>query len=173
MRRERERNGRRGRDIGITAMFLRSAKTWWDCYYQSPRLRYGAVSRQPSYPIKVYWICRSRNFWKAAVASPSYMSSVAKVRFFLHIPTLFWKYLKDSSEIICLRVQHLFVSYKENIRKGITLNPQLVAASQLVGNVGISIILTVFWKLDIKWLGHKWYLSLYINKFFIAKTFNT
>ena len=72
-------------------MFLRSAKTWWDCYYQSPRLRYGAVSRQPSYPIKVYWICRSRNFWKAAVASPSYMSSVAKVRFFLHIPTHFWK----------------------------------------------------------------------------------
>ena len=35
-------------------------------------------------------------------------------------------------------------SYKENIRKGITLNPQLVAASQLVGNVGFSIILTVF-----------------------------
>ena len=50
----------------------------------------------------------------------------------------------DSSEIICLRVQHLFVSYKENIRKGITLNPQLVAASQLVGNVGVSIIPTVF-----------------------------
>ena len=115
MRRERERNGRRGWDIGITAMFLRSAKTWWDCYYQSPRLRYGAVSRQPSYPIKVYWICRSRNFWKAAVASPSYMSSVAKVRFFLHIPTHFWKYLKDSSEIICLRVQHYWFNLRVSV----------------------------------------------------------
>ena len=59
---------------------------------------------------------------------------------------IFEKYLKDSSEIICLRVQHLFVSYKENIRKGITLKPQLVAASQLVGNVGFSIILTVFFE---------------------------
>ena len=72
------------------------------------------------------------------------MLSVAKILIFLYIPTLFAKYLKDSSEIICLRVQHIFVSYKENIRKGITLNPQLVAASQLVGNVGFSIILTVF-----------------------------
>ena len=74
------------------------------------------------------------------------MLSGAKILIFLHIPTLFAKYLMDSSEIICLRVQHLFVSYKENIRKGITLNPQLVAASQLVGNVGFSIILTVFLK---------------------------
>ena len=87
---------------------------------------------------------------KAAVAFSFYMLSVAKILIFLHIPTLFAKYLMDSSEIICLRVQHLFVSYKENIRKGITLNPQLVAASQLVGNVGFSIILTDFWKFDIK-----------------------
>ena len=43
----------------------------------------------------------------------------------------------------------------KNIRKGITLKPQLVAASQLVGNVGFSIILTVFWKFDIKWMGHE------------------
>ena len=49
-----------------------------------------------------------------------------------------------------MRVQHLFVSYKENIRKGITLKPQLVAASQLVGNVGFSIILTVFLKVSHK-----------------------
>ena len=34
----------------------------------------------------------------------------------------------------------------KNIRKGITLKPQLSAASQLVGNVGFSIILTVFLK---------------------------
>ena len=61
----------------------------------------------------------------------------------------------DSSEIICLRVQHLFVSYKENIRKGITLNPQLVAASQLVGNVGFSIILTVFLKVRHKVIGSR------------------
>ncbi len=56
MRREaREKgNGGRGWDIGVTAMFLRSAKTQWDCYYQCPRLRYGVVSWQPSYPIKVY-----------------------------------------------------------------------------------------------------------------------
>ena len=81
---------------------------------------------------------------KAAVAFPAYMYSVAKLHKILHIPTLFANYIMDSSEIICLRVQHLFVSYKENIRKGITLNPQLVAASQLVGNVGFSIILTVF-----------------------------
>ena len=74
------------------------------------------------------------------------MLSVAKLLKILHIPTLFTKYLMDSLEIICLRVQHLLVSYKENIRKGITLNPQLVAANQLVGNVGFSIILTVFFE---------------------------
>ena len=87
---------------------------------------------------------RFERLTKAAVAFSSYMYSVAKLLKILHIPTLFTKYLMDSSEIICLRVQHLFVSYKENIRKGITLNPQLVAASQLVGNVGVSIIPTVF-----------------------------
>ncbi len=46
-------------------------------------------------------------------------------------------------------------SYKENIRKGITLNPQLVAASQLVGNVGFSIILTVFLKVRHKVIGSR------------------
>ena len=89
---------------------------------------------------------RFERLTKAAVAFSSYMYSVAKLLKILHIPTLFTKYIMDSSEIICLRVQYLFVSYKENIRKGITLNPQLVAASQLVGNVGFSIILTVFLK---------------------------
>ena len=38
-----------------------------------------------------------------------------------------------------------FVLYIKNIRKDITFNPPLVStASQLVGNVGFSIILTVF-----------------------------
>ena len=40
-----------------------------------------------------------------------------------------------------------FVLYIKNIRKDITFNPPLVStASQLVGNVGFSIILTVFLK---------------------------
>ena len=88
---------------------------------------------------------RFERLTKAAVAFSFYMLSVAKILIFLHIPILFANYLKDSSEIICLRVQHLFVSYKKH-QEGITLNPQLVAASQLVGNVGVSIILTVFWR---------------------------
>ena len=40
---------------------------------------------------------------------------VAKVRFFLHIPTLFWKYLMDSSEIICLRVQHYWFNLRVSV----------------------------------------------------------
>ena len=120
----------------------------------------------PTYPLPYTWAgsqlallmsleLRFERLTKTAVAFPAYMYSVAKLHKILHIPTLFANYIMDSSEIICLRVQHLFVSYKENIRKGITLNPQLVAASQLVGNLGFSIILTVFWKLDIKWMGHE------------------
>lgn len=40
---------------------------------------------------------------KAAVASSFYMSSVAKVRFFLHIPILFADYLMDSYQFQSLK----------------------------------------------------------------------
>jgi hypothetical protein len=60
---------------------------------------------------------RFERLTKAAVAFSSYMYSVAKLLKILHIPTLFTKYIMDSSEIICLRVQHLFVLYKKIIRE--------------------------------------------------------
>lgn len=126
VRRKRETTEERGW-IGklITAKSLGSATTHiLMLNHQCPRIR--CRIREPAANLLSICLlsCSSRDLQKFAVAFPAYMYSVAKLHKILHIPTLFANYIMDSSEIICLRVQHLFVSYKENIRKGITLNPQ-------------------------------------------------
>ena len=152
MRRTREKETTEERGwIGklITAKSLGSATTLiLMLNHQCPRLR--CRTREPAANLLSICLlgCSSRDlqscgcFFLICIRLQRYLFSFT----FRHF---FEKYLKDSSEIICLRVQHLFVLYIKNIRKGITLNPQLVAASQLVGNVGFSIIHTVVWKLDI------------------------
>ena len=103
------------------------------CWYcQSPRLRYiGVVSRQPSYPAKVYWIavrklldscgcfvflyvfgCKGSanrakcqtNCYLFAFPRCSLLSRQSlKVTFFLHIPILFTDFLTDSYHFLGLK----------------------------------------------------------------------
>ena len=146
MRRERERNGRRGL-IGklIAAKSLGSATTHiLMLNHQCPRLR--CRTREPAANLLSICLlsCSSRDLQKLRLLFLFICCRLQRYLFYFTFRHFFEKYLKDSSEIIFLRVQHLFVLYIKNIRKGITLKPQLVAASQLVGNVGFSIILAVF-----------------------------
>ena len=85
--------------------------------YQSPRLQDGGVSWQPSIILLTVWgtiflavqnVCRMLNYFL-------YHNTGCKVsRFLSHSKRKYWK-IKDSSKIVCLRVQHYWFNLRVSV----------------------------------------------------------